>query len=266
MDSQLEIVKNTHTSAEKPTICLVHGAWHGAWCWDLLRPELENLGHRTIAPNLPIDQTANFDEYAELVAAELAKDTAEEVVLVGHSMAGNVITRVPGLLTSDLGKVAVTKNIYLAASIDERTIGWLPPKDLEDLPEKNTLMYKIGTEGLEGDNTKFNKEFAKDVFYMDCSEEDAEWAVSMLRRQLRSTDQTVIQKQPDVPSAYIKTTRDLVFTRNWQNLVAGWLGIPSAEVHDIYSGHCPMLSRVEKLAPILSRFATSTHYKRSLIC
>jgi len=35
-------------------IALVHGSYHGAWCWDLLRPELEQLGHRVIAMDLPI--------------------------------------------------------------------------------------------------------------------------------------------------------------------------------------------------------------------
>ena len=37
----------------RPTILLVHGAWHGAWCWDLLRPHLESLGYSTAAVELP---------------------------------------------------------------------------------------------------------------------------------------------------------------------------------------------------------------------
>jgi hypothetical protein len=35
-------------------IALVHGSYHGAWCWDLLRPELERLGHRVITMDMPI--------------------------------------------------------------------------------------------------------------------------------------------------------------------------------------------------------------------
>jgi len=256
MASQLETQQMANNGLEKPTICAVHGAWHGDWCWKYLKPELEALGHRVITPNVPIETTANFDDYAEVVADELVAASAESVVLVGHSMAGNIITRVPDLLTSDLGRVAVTKNIYLAASIDEATIGWLPPSKLHNLPDKNTLMYKIGTQGLEGDNTKFNKEFAKDVFYPDCSEEVAEWAVSILRDQMRSNAQTVIKSLPkDVLFEYIKTTRDLVFTREWQDVVASWFGISPEEIHKIYSGHSPMLSRVDTLVPILSKLS-----------
>jgi|SRR5665213_937772 len=255
MASQLNKEQNTETVPEKLTICAVHGAWHGDWCWNYLKPELEALGHRVITPNLPIETTANFDDYAEVVAEELVAESAESVVLVGHSMSGNVITRVPHLLTADLGQVAIVKNIYLAASIDERTVGWLPPSELEDLPDKNTLMYKIGTIGLEGDNTKFNREFAKDVFYPDCSEEVAEWAVGMLRTQMRSDDQTIIKTLPNVRVEYIKTTRELVFTREWEDEVARWLGIAEDEIQEIYSSHSPMLSRVKILAPMLSKSA-----------
>jgi pimeloyl-ACP methyl ester carboxylesterase len=37
-------------------ICLVHGSFHGAWCWDLLRPHLESRGHRVVAVDLPISE------------------------------------------------------------------------------------------------------------------------------------------------------------------------------------------------------------------
>ena len=34
------------------TFMLIHGAWHGAWCWYKVVPRLERLGHRVIAPDL----------------------------------------------------------------------------------------------------------------------------------------------------------------------------------------------------------------------
>ncbi|MGZ4769676.1 MAG: alpha/beta fold hydrolase, partial [Ilumatobacteraceae bacterium] len=36
-----------------PTIVLVHGAWHGAWCWDLVRERLESAGVHVVAVDLP---------------------------------------------------------------------------------------------------------------------------------------------------------------------------------------------------------------------
>lgn len=35
------------------TYVLVHGAWHGAWCWKYVTPLLENEGHKVVAPDLP---------------------------------------------------------------------------------------------------------------------------------------------------------------------------------------------------------------------
>ena len=51
-------------------IALVHGNYHGAWCWDLLRPELEQRGHRVFLVDLPItDPAAAAGEYASAIEA-----------------------------------------------------------------------------------------------------------------------------------------------------------------------------------------------------
>src|SRR6516162_5574618 len=69
------------------TFCLVHGAFHGSWCWQLLGAELESRGHRVVAPDLPCeDPAAGATRYAEVVLAALAG--SEPPVLVGHSLAG----------------------------------------------------------------------------------------------------------------------------------------------------------------------------------
>ena len=70
------------------TFMLIHGAWHGAWCWERLVPELESLGHRTLTVDLPSDDpTATFETYADH-AVEAMSTEDDQVVLVGHSMAG----------------------------------------------------------------------------------------------------------------------------------------------------------------------------------
>ncbi|MFG1931532.1 alpha/beta fold hydrolase [Mycobacterium sp. NPDC048908] len=73
------------------TFGLVHGAWHGAWCWERLTPELEALGHRVIAMNLPCDDSsATFDDYADVVCVAVT-DVGEDLVLLGHSLAVQTI-------------------------------------------------------------------------------------------------------------------------------------------------------------------------------
>src|SRR6185436_4679232 len=48
------------------TFALVHGSWHGAWCWERLEPELAARGHRAIAIDLPIeDPDAGLGRHAD---------------------------------------------------------------------------------------------------------------------------------------------------------------------------------------------------------
>lgn len=82
------------------TYVLVHGAWHGAWCWRKLTPLLEAAGHRVITPTL-----TGLGERAELLGPEVGLSThvndvadaieradLHDVVLLGHSYGGMVIT------------------------------------------------------------------------------------------------------------------------------------------------------------------------------
>ncbi len=68
---------------------LVHGGFHGAWCWDRLVPELARRGHSTVTVDLP-GHGARVDEEATLLGY---RDAVVEVLepgdtLVGHSMGG----------------------------------------------------------------------------------------------------------------------------------------------------------------------------------
>jgi pimeloyl-ACP methyl ester carboxylesterase len=109
------------TQAKLPFV-LVHGAWHGAWCYERLIPELAAHGHPAVARDLPahglnarfprayarrpLDPAAfatepspvagtTLDDYADSVLATIDQVLAlghEQVVLVGHSMGGVAIT------------------------------------------------------------------------------------------------------------------------------------------------------------------------------
>jgi pimeloyl-ACP methyl ester carboxylesterase len=76
------------------TFALVHGAWHGAWCWEQLTPLLQQAGHDVVTMDLPIeDGAATFDTYADVVCAAI-DGRGEDVVLVGHSMSGATVALV----------------------------------------------------------------------------------------------------------------------------------------------------------------------------
>lgn len=85
------------------TYVLVHGAWHGGWCWSRVVPRLTAAGHRVFAPSL-----TGLGDRAHLLGAQVTlgthvddvlgvietEEVQGELILVGHSYAGNVITGV----------------------------------------------------------------------------------------------------------------------------------------------------------------------------
>ena len=61
------------------TFVLVHGAWHGGWCWEKLTPILEASGHRVVTPDLPGRGPESqplsgltLDDYADFLSFTLA--------------------------------------------------------------------------------------------------------------------------------------------------------------------------------------------------
>jgi pimeloyl-ACP methyl ester carboxylesterase len=75
---------------------LLHGAWHGGWCWDGVIDEIVKAGHTAEAPTMPGHNPGDdrskigFEDYVDKICSELNKQTAP-VVLVGHSSAGYMI-------------------------------------------------------------------------------------------------------------------------------------------------------------------------------
>lgn len=95
---------------------LVHGAWHGPWCWQQLVPLLEAAGRTVITPALPghspgHDATGriNFRTYLESLDATLSA-LNHPVILAGHSMAGMLIT-----MLADRHREKVAGLVYINA-------------------------------------------------------------------------------------------------------------------------------------------------------
>jgi pimeloyl-ACP methyl ester carboxylesterase len=84
----------------KPVFVLVHGAWHGGWCWSRVTPLLEAAGHRTIAVTLTgqgdrahlIAPDIGLGTHTDDVVGTIEKEDLADIVLVGHSYGGMVIS------------------------------------------------------------------------------------------------------------------------------------------------------------------------------
>jgi len=91
---------NTIFAQNKPiTYVLVHGTWHGGWCWNKLIPHLESAGHRALAVTLTgqgdrahlINPSVDLSTHVTDVVSVLEMDDLSDVILVGHSYGGLVV-------------------------------------------------------------------------------------------------------------------------------------------------------------------------------
>ena len=108
-------------SSRKPFV-LVHGAWHGGWCWRRVAPLLRDAGHEVFTPSLAglgdrahlsrpdIDLETHIQDILMLIEME----ELDDVVLVGHSYAGMVITGVADRVASKIGSL-----VYLDAFLPQ---------------------------------------------------------------------------------------------------------------------------------------------------
>jgi pimeloyl-ACP methyl ester carboxylesterase len=117
----------------KSPIVLVHGAWHGAWCWRRVVPLLQAAGHAVFAPTLTgladrahlLNREIDLDTHIADVIGVLASEELSDVVLVGHSYAGAVITGVADRVAPRLRSL-VYLDAFLPAN-GKRVVDYINP-------------------------------------------------------------------------------------------------------------------------------------------
>ena len=193
------------------TYVLIHGAWHGGWCWDRVRSRLEQAGHTVATPDLPghgDDKTptaaVSLDAYAARVC-DVLDAQAEPVVLVGHSMGGVVVTA-----AAERRPEAVRALVYLCAFLpgDGVSLMMLAGADqtslvLPNLEVSEQLGYAtVRDEGIVP------------AFYGRCSADDAAWAKSRLVPQaLPAAQRSRHRDARNGPDASLATTSSVSRTR-----------------------------------------------------
>ena len=118
---------------------LVHGSWLGGWCWQRVTPLLTAAGHNVLAPSLTGlgDRThvghgvIDLDLHIKDISALLEWEDLTEVILVGHSYAGMVITAV-----GDRMPERVAHLFYVDAVVPEDSkaiVDLIPPEMAESI-------------------------------------------------------------------------------------------------------------------------------------
>jgi pimeloyl-ACP methyl ester carboxylesterase len=185
------------------SIVLVHGAWHGGWCWKKLTPLLASRGRAVYTPTLTglgdrahlATPDVNLDMHIQDLQAFLEMEDLHDVTLVGHSYGGFVISGVADRSPSRLRSL-----IYLDAFVPESgrsVIDYLPD------PERRAAIVKSGSE------TGYVPPLPLELFGVT-RPQDLAWANTRITRQPFATFQQPISLKQEaargLPRAFIACT------------------------------------------------------------
>ncbi len=227
------------------TIVLVHGAWHGAWCWAATQSELDQRG----IPSLAIDRPGHGASTLPLTdmhgdaahVREVLSRIPGEVVLVGHSYGGAVITE------AAIDSPNVAHLVYLAAFCldtgeSRRTIPMnLPP-----------VTTPIDSARILHDNETSSIDPAKAIpaFYGSCTPLAAQAAIARLTPQRLDTFTQPVTEGTwrRIPSTYVICEQDGAIHPSHQEFMAA----RCATTIRLDTDHSPFLSRPRETAEILA--------------
>ena len=200
---------------------LVHGGWHGGWCFRQLTLELEDRGHDVSSPDLPCEEVGLTPlDYADAVGPR------PDAIVVGHSLGGFTIPH-----------VQARTRVYLAA---------LPPLERTEIDGCFVESFEGTVRDDSGRSYWPDADTAAARMYPDCSRAQSDWAFPQLRRQARLEPIPAPFGPGDV---VIATLRDGAVRADWQIATARAHG---ARVIELDSGHSPFFTQPAELAELLS--------------
>jgi len=254
----LALCAATPASAAPPrhAFVLVHGAWMGKSAWDPVAARLRKDGEEVIQVELPAhgdDPTpadkATLHGYVEAVVAAIGE--RKDVVLVGHSFGGVVISGVAEEIPERIGRL-----MYVAAYL---------PRDGESAyslsqQDKDSHVPKFWSQADPAKYTPvtIRKEGLIDVFCNDCSPEVQAYVLAHHREEPVPPMGTPVKLTPGkfgaIPRYYIATSADHAVGYGLQRQMLQ--ATPVKRVVTLKSGHVPMLTHPKKVAAALRQFAS----------
>ena len=231
------------------TFVLLHGAWHGGWCWERVAEPLRARGHRVTTPT----QTG-LGERRHLISGDLTLETftddlvnhilfegLTEVVLVGHSFGGNALSGAAERIPERIAQL-----IYLDCTItraQERLVDHMSPGKLRE----RVKAFEASPDGISIAPPP------PDVFGV-LDPADQAWVAARLTPHPISTmlAPLPIQGRPGngLPARYIACTDPLYHP---QERVRGWAEMLGCTAEAIATGHDAMVSAPQALVDMLDR-------------
>ncbi len=234
---------------------LIHGSWHGGWCWDKIKSDLDVLGHNVLAPTLPgmdyndqpMPRDVGLTEHIEFICDLIVEKGLSDVILVGHSYGGLVIT---GVAVRMPGKIS--KLIYLDAFLPS------PGESLFDL--SNPDRVQMMNASLVDENGKTREQGGIDPYLLPIRDpkffgvEDEALAKSIINRLVRTSVKTFTDKvdvgtvSDKIDKYYIRCTKFPINERSENK--AKELGY---RCYRLDEGHDVMLTAPDVLMDLLKK-------------
>ncbi|HZH36952.1 MAG TPA: alpha/beta fold hydrolase [Flavisolibacter sp.] len=243
------------TQPASPTFILVHGGWHGAWCWNKVLPLLKEKGVNAIAIDLPghgEDKTpvasVTLDDYVSRIV-EAANSIEGRVILLGHSSGGIPIAQAAERLALD----KVTSLVFLDAFMpqDGETVFSLVQKyPSKANGNKGAALAESLLFSADKKSTTLKLDNVQELLYHDCSETDVAYAKAHLGAQPMATQTTPVGVTEKVygaiPKYYILCTKAKDFDKTMIST-----NVDCKKIYRLKSSHSPFFAMPDELVKIL---------------
>lgn len=245
-------VGRTELDERRPaTVVLVHGAWHGPWCWRHVVDGLESAGVRSVAVSLPsVDPAQEGGLTADAGAVrEAIEGVGGPVVLCGHSYGGTVITEVGD-------HPAVRHLVYLTAFASDRgeTLLSLATSDVARSAHEESLVPAIQFVD-DGKRMALDLELAVPLLYAQSPRKDVDLVLAHVASHAASSFETPTScvAWRSKPSTYVVCARDRTLPPALQRFLAK----RCTRTIELDTDHSPFFSMPEETTRILRELANA---------
>jgi pimeloyl-ACP methyl ester carboxylesterase len=237
-------------ASDQRTFVLVHGAWHGGWCWQRVKPLLQARGHAVFAPSLTglgdrahllhddIDLATHVEDIVQLIQSYDLSD----IVLVGHSYGGMVISGV-----AEHAEAEIRSLVFVDAFVPEDGKSLFDHLTEERREQNEALAAGSGYRTLPPPAAAFFKVNEKDCAWVDAKCVPQPYKTFIERPRLTGARERIEKKTyvraENYPAAY--------FAGFLERLKAD----PAWRVTSLPCGHDIMVDMPERLAEILEESA-----------
>jgi pimeloyl-ACP methyl ester carboxylesterase len=229
------------------TFVLLHGSWHGGWAWEPTAWCLRELGHTVYTPTYPGHGREasrvgiTHDDYVRAVCRFIEQRDLRQVILVGHSFGGSVVSRVSQEIPDRLKRLV----FHTAFVVEDGT------SVNDNLPPEQTALFAAAAEASPDNTVECPWEVFRDLFIQDARPDDAR---SVWERLVPQPFQPWDAKldlaefyRAGLPKSYIAVADDLALPEGtWHPGMSSRLG--SCKIVHMAGSHEVMFTRPAELA------------------